>query len=125
MKPDILAPGNDIVSALASNSRLAQLYPSNIVPVSYYKNGGTSYRQPIFPTERDKHGCAHGKRGSRSALAKGPFAHARSSEGAAYENSKQAIPIDQLMAGSRRRHVTRVCMTSSPWERDIWMLTLP
>jgi serine protease AprX len=48
VKPDLVAPGNNIASALASySSSLAQLYPGNIVPVSYYKfgnsNGPSSY----------------------------------------------------------------------------------
>jgi serine protease AprX len=41
VKPDLVAPGNNIASALASyGSVLAQLYPGNIVPVSYYKANG-------------------------------------------------------------------------------------
>ena len=40
IKPDLLAPGNKIVSALAPGSQIVQLYPGN-VEVSYYKNNNT------------------------------------------------------------------------------------
>src|SRR5207249_2540442 len=40
-KPDLVAPGNMIISALASGSTITARYPSNVVPVSYYKNVGT------------------------------------------------------------------------------------
>jgi serine protease AprX len=41
VKPDLVAPGNSIRSAMAQNSNLSRLYPGNIVPVSYY-SGDTS-----------------------------------------------------------------------------------
>ena len=37
VKPDLVAPGNVIVSALASNSVIRDLYPNSAVPVSYYR----------------------------------------------------------------------------------------
>lgn len=40
VKPDLVAPGNGIVSLLAPNSRLATKYPSNFVPNSYYQTAG-------------------------------------------------------------------------------------
>jgi len=38
VKPDIVAPGNRVVSLLADTSDLTQAYPQNIVPLSYYEN---------------------------------------------------------------------------------------
>ena len=42
VKPDLVAPGNNIVSALAPSGTVTQLYPSNVVPISYYKSSSTS-----------------------------------------------------------------------------------
>ena len=41
VKPDLVAPGNLVVSLLAPGSTLAQTYPQNIVGPSYYRSGGT------------------------------------------------------------------------------------
>jgi serine protease AprX len=41
VKPDLVAPGNSIVSALAPGSAIISLYPGNAVPVSYYTKGNT------------------------------------------------------------------------------------
>jgi serine protease AprX len=41
VKPDIVAPGNVIVSALAPNTLIKERYPENVVPVSYYKSSST------------------------------------------------------------------------------------
>src|SRR5581483_11135841 len=41
-KPDLVAPGNKIISALAPKSTITSLYPANVVPISYYKNGNNS-----------------------------------------------------------------------------------
>src|SRR5207244_12135881 len=41
-KPDIVAPGNLLVSLEAPNSTLYNEYPANRVPYSYYVNGGNS-----------------------------------------------------------------------------------
>jgi len=38
VKPDILAPGNQVVSLLVPNSTLVKQYPSNQVQVSYYQS---------------------------------------------------------------------------------------
>src|ERR1700685_3288836 len=42
VKPDIVAPGNLLVSLEAPNSTLYAGYPSNQVPYSFYENGGSS-----------------------------------------------------------------------------------
>ena len=36
VKPDLVAPGNRVVSLLADKSPLATLYPANAIPQSYY-----------------------------------------------------------------------------------------
>jgi serine protease AprX len=38
VKPDLVAPGNRIVSLYMPGSQLSALYPGNIVPLSYYQN---------------------------------------------------------------------------------------
>ena len=46
LKPDLVAPGNLVISLLAQNSTLAQMYPQNIVPLSSYstmKFGQSNY----------------------------------------------------------------------------------
>src|SRR5262249_11211640 len=40
VKPDIVAPGNLVVSLLAPGSTLATEYPGNIIGSSYYTNSG-------------------------------------------------------------------------------------
>ncbi len=37
VKPDIMAPGNRVDSLLAPTSHFTQLYPQNVVPLSYYE----------------------------------------------------------------------------------------
>src|SRR5947207_5317755 len=41
VKPDVVAPGNLVVSLLAPGSSLAAEYPGNVIPSSYYTSGGT------------------------------------------------------------------------------------
>jgi serine protease AprX len=41
VKPDLVAPGNGVVSLMSPNSTLAVNYPGNQVPNSYYQTGGT------------------------------------------------------------------------------------
>lgn len=49
VKPDILAPGNQVVSLLAPNSTLLQEFPANQVPVSTYAaNSGTGNSRVYF-----------------------------------------------------------------------------
>ena len=48
IKPDILAPGNLVVSVEASNSYLAQTYSQALVPNSYYENGLPGYSSVYF-----------------------------------------------------------------------------
>jgi serine protease AprX len=48
VKPDIVAPGNQVVSLFASNSTLAQSYPLNNVPFSYYRVHGSSAPSNLY-----------------------------------------------------------------------------
>src|SRR5258708_17234202 len=41
VKPDLVAPGNAIISDLASGSTLATQYPANLIDRSYYISGAT------------------------------------------------------------------------------------
>src|SRR5262249_39317533 len=48
VKPDIVAPGNLVVSLLAPGSTLATTYPQNVISPSYYKphrTGASEYRR--------------------------------------------------------------------------------
>jgi serine protease AprX len=48
VKPDIVAPGNSIVSALAPGSAIAQSNPSSAVPVSYYTKTSSSSNSTVY-----------------------------------------------------------------------------
>jgi serine protease AprX len=52
VKPDILAPGNQVISLLAQNGTLPLAYPQNLVPLSTYQSNaprlGPIPVQPIF-----------------------------------------------------------------------------
>src|SRR5205085_10941198 len=49
VKPDLVAPGNLIVSNLASTSdSLYGSYPVNLVPLSYYNNGSSSKTSSVY-----------------------------------------------------------------------------
>jgi serine protease AprX len=46
-KPDIIAPGKDIISALAPNSAWDKLYPERVVAGKYFRLSGTSMSTPM------------------------------------------------------------------------------
>jgi serine protease AprX len=48
VKPDIVAPGNRVVSLLAANSTLVKSYPLNNVPFSYYRAHGTAAPSNLY-----------------------------------------------------------------------------
>ncbi len=50
VKPDLVAPGNLLVSLAAPTSTLYTQYPGNRVPYSYYVNGGTSTSSSVYFT---------------------------------------------------------------------------
>ncbi len=41
-KPDLVAPGNNIVSLMAPNNTIATTYPSTLTALSYYESGSPS-----------------------------------------------------------------------------------
>jgi serine protease AprX len=47
VKPDVIAPGYQIASLLASGSTLATKYPGNVVGSSYFRLNGTSQAAPV------------------------------------------------------------------------------
>ena len=48
VKPDIVAPGNMVVSLLAPGSTLSKEYPANVTPASYYMQPGYSAPTEYF-----------------------------------------------------------------------------
>jgi serine protease AprX len=48
VKPDIVAPGNQVVSLLMSTGTLDNTYPANTIPVSYYKLNATGISSSYF-----------------------------------------------------------------------------
>src|SRR5207245_1616213 len=48
VKPDVVAPGNLVVSLLAPGSSLAAQYPGNVVGSSYYTNSGSAASPAYF-----------------------------------------------------------------------------
>ncbi len=48
VKPDIVAPGNLIISGMLSTSNLFSMLPQNVVPVSYYRNVGTTNSSSVY-----------------------------------------------------------------------------
>lgn len=50
VKPDLVAPGNGIISALANNSTIVTTFPNNVVPISYYKSSSANVTSPNYFT---------------------------------------------------------------------------
>src|SRR5260370_29128133 len=50
VKPDLVAPGNQIISALAVNSTITTTYPGNVVPLSYYLSSNSGAISPNYFT---------------------------------------------------------------------------
>jgi serine protease AprX len=46
-KPDVVAPGKDIISTMSSNDRLGREHPNNIVSNQYFRMSGTSVAAPM------------------------------------------------------------------------------
>ena len=62
-KPDLVAPGNTIISALSADSTIVTKYPGNVVPQTITKGTVQAIRVLVFQIERDQHGGADGGRG--------------------------------------------------------------
>jgi serine protease AprX len=50
VKPDLVAPGNKVISLQAQGSTLVSAYPDNIPPVGYYLNGNGQRPSPKYFT---------------------------------------------------------------------------
>ncbi len=50
VKPDIVAPGNQVISLQAQGSTLVTTYPANIPPVGYYHDGNAQKPSPNYFT---------------------------------------------------------------------------
>ena len=50
VKPDLVAPGNQVVSAQSTNSALVDTYPGNQIPIKNYNPAGSSANSPYFFT---------------------------------------------------------------------------
>ena len=48
VKPDLVAPGNNVVSILAPNSMLAKLYPKTLISYSYYDPGYYGFSRDYY-----------------------------------------------------------------------------
>jgi serine protease AprX len=48
VKPDIVAPGNRIISLLSYSSTTSNLYPDNTIAVSYYKDVGSTTESGVY-----------------------------------------------------------------------------
>jgi serine protease AprX len=48
VKPDLVAPGNRIISLLSSGSSTSTLYPDNTIAVSYYREIGSTQESSIY-----------------------------------------------------------------------------
>jgi serine protease AprX len=75
-KPDLVAPGNHIVSAFAAGSYLATAFQQDIVPVSYYTTSFFASPAYLF-SEWYQHGRSYGRRNSRVDDPKGPESDTR------------------------------------------------
>ena len=89
VKPDLVAPGNQVVSLLAPGATLLQ-YPADQVPVSYYKNahGASGFRhlRHLLDAEWNQHGYCGGQRRRCGPSAGAADSYARSGEGSSYED---------------------------------------
>ena len=105
VKPDLVAPGNNVVSLLASpNCTLATEHPDTLISTSTYEKsaGGTVDR--LLQAERHQHGDAGGERRGGADAPGRSVADARSNQGAADEDRHQAVRA--LHHRNRRQHLT-------------------
>ena len=51
VKPDLVAPGNRVISLLASTAQLQNEYPNNAVPLTAHENTGSGARSNEYYTE--------------------------------------------------------------------------
>ena len=92
VKPDIVAPGNLMISVLASSSAtLVKASPKNVVALSSYTANGKGTAS-YFTLERHQHGHAGCERSRRAAASEKWIADSGPGEGATDEERVQNIP---------------------------------
>ena len=124
VKPDIVAPGNAVVSLLASpNCTLATQYPSTLISNANLSGERAGNLERLFQAKRDQHGHSGGERRGGADAAAESVADARSDEGAADEDRGQALAALQLVErSSRHEHLCAASPTFSRSGRDISIL---
>ncbi len=104
-KPDLVAPGNQIISLYSPGLTLAKLYPGNEIPHSLYEtNGGASSVQYVFCVERHQHGHSGGQRRGGLDAATKPCADAGSGQGHTYADGIQDLSTIQHVHRSDDGH---------------------
>ena len=94
VKPDLVAPGNLLVSLEAPGSTLYNEYPGNRVPYSYYVNGGSSASSSsLLHAERNQHGCRRSQRSRRRSTAEESATHARPGESPPDEDGLEVFAV--------------------------------
>ena len=96
VKPDIVAPGNLLISLAVPSSTLYSEYPGNQVPYSYYVNGGSSASSTSYFTLSGTSMAAGVVSGVvADLLAEEPEPHSRSGQGATDADGVQNFPCNQ------------------------------
>jgi serine protease AprX len=111
-KPDLVAPGNTVVSPLDPGSTLEAQFPANVMQPSYY-GGSSKWAGYVFSAQRDQHGGGGGLRDGRDHAAAESLPEPRYRESAADADGHEDFPGDQHGYRSRdgqflRRHLRHV-----------------
>ena len=93
LKPDIVAPGNRVVSLMAPHGSLQRDYPSNLVPLSYFRKDVLSGDvHELIHVERHQNGHAGGQRCRGLAPPSPSRTHTRPSESPPDVDCLQNVP---------------------------------
>ena len=116
VKPDLVAPGNGVISLMAPNSTLAATYPATLIPTSIYESRGMGMSPNYFRLSGTSMASSGSQRRRGSSHSTEPLSYARSGKGQVNENSHQSdstctargplLPIMKTLVASP---------TSSPW----------
>src|SRR5712692_1790146 len=106
VKPDLVAPGNLVVSDLASTTdTLYSAYPSNLIPIADYTTSNNSNTSSTYYRLSGTSMAAPMVSGAVALLLQqNPFADARPGEGAAHEDRVQGLPVIQFVHRSDKGH---------------------